>query len=310
MSGGLWIFLAQTAWVTERWPAVVGVLVIAAVLGAVFLQARSRTRERTRERLGLDEGGELESSSAWVEWADGLFGAVGLDGLAERYTTWMRRAGVFGHDSGTRFLAGMILLVATLVVAVLAAGIVFPELPLGWLLLSPVALGILLPNLWLIGRRRMYRRRLERDLPFWLDLHATLIESGMGFDEGLSRICEESDYLERPIFRELELVQRRIGLGETRSQALRGIAAEVDVEGLHAVVGALVQGDETGGGVTEALRSQAEMVRNKVWEESLERAHRLPVKLVFPIAAGVFPLLFLMLIGPSVLRMIEILENY
>jgi tight adherence protein C len=100
-----------------------------------------------------------------------------------------------------------------------------------------------------------------------------------------------------------------INLGIARIEALRWMADRVDVEALDTVVAAIVQGEQMGGGIVDTLRAQADMMRNKVWEESRERAQKLPVKLLFPMVIGIMPSIFLVTVAPSLLRMLGILEG-
>jgi tight adherence protein C len=154
-----------------------------------------------------------------------------------------------------------------------------------------------------------YRRQIESDLPFWLDLHTTLMEGGMGFDEALARMLAEIGFLERPIFRELNVAYKRQRLGATRPEALLTMAAALDVEPLDVVVNTIVQGERMGASVSDTLRAQADMIRNKVWEEAQARAQRLPTKLIFPIAVGVLPSFFLITVGPPLLKLLQFFEK-
>jgi tight adherence protein C len=179
----------------------------------------------------------------------------------------------------------------------------------GWRAGAIIAAAIVVPDLLLVLRVRAYRRRIETEIPFWLDLHATLMEGGIGFDEALTRIVAESGHLRRAVFRELADVHRRSGLGNPRTTALKDMAARLNVEGLDAVVGAILQGEHMGVGIADTLRAQADMMRNKVWEDAQARAQKLPVKLIFPIAIGVLPSLFLVTIAPSVIRFLGFLSR-
>jgi tight adherence protein C len=166
-----------------------------------------------------------------------------------------------------------------------------------------------LPDIWLWRRMKWYSRQIESDLPFWLDLHTTLVEGGMGFDEALVRLCSETEFADRPIFRELGGMYRRMLLGEPRSQALRQMGTELQLESLDVIVASLIQSERMGSAIGDTLRIQADMIRNKVWEDAQERAHKLPTQLVFPIAVGVLPSLFLVTIGPSVLKLIQYFDS-
>ena len=74
------------------------------------------------------------------------------------------------------------------------------------------------------------------------------------------------------------------------------------------VVSAIVQGEQLGGGMVETLKGQAEMVRNKCWEEAQHKANKLPVLLVFPMAVGVLPAMFLIVVGPPIIRLFGFMD--
>lgn len=266
-----------------------------------FLRARLIQREEPRAlKLSTDP------AAAVVE-------GIRLGGVARLYAGPLRSAGALGPSAGPRYALAKLLLTA---LALTAAFLFAPPWGLGGDLgrFSPrmatyPLIAWLLPDLLLWMRVRAYRKRIEADMPFWLDLHATLVEGGIGFDEALARICAETSFLKKPIFAELRETQRRLLLGTPRSAALKSMAERLRVEGLDAVIGALVQGDQMGASVADTLRAQADMVRNKVWEEQQARAQKLPTKLLFPIAVGVLPSIFLVTVGPPVLRLLQFVDR-
>jgi tight adherence protein C len=268
-------------------------------------------REVLRARLSGRQ--EREVPRASTDRAEAVLEGIRLGGVSRLYAGPLRSAGALGPSAGAWYALSKLLLVAG---ALAAAFLLPPPWGLGGdpgrfsarMATYPV-LAWLLPDLLLWLQVRAYRKRVEADLPFWLDLHATLVEGGIGFDEALTRICAETSFLRKPIFSELREMQRRLLLGTPRATALKGMAGRLRVEGLDAVVGALIQGEQMGASVADTLRAQADMVRNKVWEEQQARAQKLPTKLLFPIAVGVLPSIFLVTVGPPVLKLLQFVER-
>ena len=97
---------------------------------------------------------------------------------------------------------------------------------------------------------------------------------------------------------------REIQVGRTRKEALRNMAVRVNHPDIRAISNALIQADELGTGIGQALRIQAEQVRTKRFQRAEKLGNEAPVKLLFPLAAFIFPAVFLVLLGPVILQMI------
>jgi tight adherence protein C len=132
----------------------------------------------------------------------------------------------------------------------------------------------------------------------------------MGFDEALTRMYLNGGHRARPLFDELQHANRLIQLGSSRSEALRAVAEPLRIESLETVVACIAQGEIMGIGMAQSLRAQAEMVRNQIYEDAMARAHRLPVELLFPLALGILPSLFLMVIGPPLLQLLQFFNEF
>src|SRR6185436_11517674 len=149
--------------------------------------------------------------------------------------------------------------------------------------------------------------RIQGHIPFWLDLHSTLVEGGLGLDAALAIIVEETAHSKEPLFAELRQLHRDLMLGQNRIQAYRTFSDRAGVVELGHVVAAIVQAQQLGSGMIDTLRSQADMMRNKIWEGANQRAEKLPIKLLFPTAIGVLPSMFVVAVLPGMLHMVEYL---
>ena len=163
--------------------------------------------------------------------------------------------------------------------------------------------GYVHPVLWLRRALKTRHTRIQRALPFVLDLLTLSVEAGLDFMTALQRIIDRRAV--DPIGEELIRVLREIQLGRTRREALRDMAARVNQSDIRLVVNALVQADELGVGIGAILRIQADQMRSKRFERAEKLANEAPVKLLLPLLACIFPAVFLVLLGPIILQLIR-----
>lgn len=157
------------------------------------------------------------------------------------------------------------------------------------------------PDAWLKHAVRLRHRKIERALPFVLDLLTLSVESGLDFMSGIKRIIDHREI--DPLGEELVRVFREIQVGRSRKEALRNMAVRVDHADIRALSTALIQADELGTGIGHALRIQADQVRTKRFQRAEKMGNEAPVKLLFPLVAFIFPSVFLVLLGPLILQM-------
>lgn len=164
-----------------------------------------------------------------------------------------------------------------------------------------LALLIWSPAAWLNQAVRERQRKIERALPFVLDLLTLSVEAGLDFMNAIQRIIEKRPV--DPLSEELIRVFREVLLGKTRKEALRDMAERVNQDDLTAVVSALVQADELGVSIGAMLRIQAEQMRARRFQRAEKRANEAPVKMLFPLVAFIFPAVFLVLLGPFIVQL-------
>jgi len=156
------------------------------------------------------------------------------------------------------------------------------------------------PGLWLRTVLSDRQCRIQKALPFVMDLLTLSVEAGLDFMSAMQRIVSKDkvDALEEEFLR----VLREIQLGKTRRNALRDMATRVDQQDLRSVLNSLVQADELGVGIASILRIQADQIRLRRFERAEKMANEAPVKMLFPLVAFIFPAVFLVLLGPIVLQ--------
>jgi tight adherence protein C len=160
-----------------------------------------------------------------------------------------------------------------------------------------------LPKSWLKRRVRTRQERVRRGLPDALDMLSVCAEAGLGFDQSLQRV---SEHWKTPLGVELGRVVADMEMGSSRQQALRSLASRLDVSELSSFVAVILQSDQLGMSIADTLRSQAEQMREERRFRAQEQARKIPLKMLFPILFFILPALFVVVLGPSIPRIIDL----
>ncbi|VUX56230.1 Type II secretion system protein [uncultured Woeseiaceae bacterium] len=170
-------------------------------------------------------------------------------------------------------------------------------------------IGLLGPNIVL---RRMLENRmkaLRNGFPDALDLLVVCVESGLGLAAAIQRVAEELEVSHPELAFELLLVNAEIRVGMPRERALKNLADRTGLEDIRGLVALLVQTMRFGTGVADALRVYAEEFRDKRTQKAEEQAAKMGTMLVFPLVLFMFPIFFIVAIGPAVLRIIDAFDK-
>jgi len=194
---------------------------------------------------------------------------------------------------------------AELLLPVLLAGTVLLLLGVstGWTLaLLAAALGYILPGFYL-GRLTTQRMKTIRNgLPDALDLITVCVEAGSGLDQAIQKASDELHLAHPALTHELRTITSEVRAGKPRLEAFRNFAERTDIEDVRSLVAVLTQTDRFGTSIAQALRTHAETSRTKRRQSAEERAGKVGVKLVFPLALCLFPALYIVCFGPVVVR--------
>ncbi len=158
------------------------------------------------------------------------------------------------------------------------------------------------PHSLLSARASRRQENIRRDLPDIMDLLTISVEAGLGFDAAVGQCITN---IKGTLSDELARVMQEMQLGVARAQAFRNLDERTDVEELKSFVLAMIQADQFGISVSRVLRAQAAQLRVRRRQRAEEKAMKLPVKMIFPLILCVMPALFVVIIGPGVVRIVQ-----
>jgi tight adherence protein C len=176
-------------------------------------------------------------------------------------------------------------------------------------ILGAFVIGFFLPRYAL---RRMIRSRQQ--LVRWgladaLDLMVISIEAGLGLNAAMMKVSSELKEVHPDISEEFELANLEIRVGRERDEALRNLADRTGVDDLRSLVAMLIQTDRFGTSIAKAIRAFSDSLRTKRRQRAEQAAQKAAVKLLFPLACFLFPTLFIAILGPAALQLMDTLGN-
>ncbi len=176
-------------------------------------------------------------------------------------------------------------------------------------ILFAFVMGFFLPRMFL-ARMIRHRQLLVRwGLADALDLMVVSIEAGLGLNAAMLRVSDELKDVHPDISEEFELANLEIRVGRDREEALRNLADRTGVDDLCSLVAMLIQADRFGTSIARAVRVFSDSLRTKRRQRAEQAAQKAAVKLLFPLACFLFPTLFIAILGPAILSLIDVFRS-
>jgi tight adherence protein C len=177
-----------------------------------------------------------------------------------------------------------------------------------YIILAFVA-GFFLPRYFLGRVTRNRQRELRWGLADALDLMVVSVEAGLGLNAAMMKVASELRDVHYAIATEFELANLEIRVGRERDEALRNLAERTGVDDLRSLVAMLIQTDKFGTSIAKGLRIFSDSLRTKRRQRAEQEAQKAAVKLLFPLACFLFPTLFIAILGPAALNLMDVLDR-
>lgn len=258
--------------------------------------------------IGLVENNPMTVMAERV--AEPLNRIVPISGVeAEKLQKQLLQAGYTSHDATTAFRAiqiGLFIAIPTIVMTVCFI-LDQPLLNFGVWGVIGAAFGYYLPKYVLRKKTVRRQQRITWALADAMDLMVVAVEAGLGLNASLNRVSEELNELHPDLHHELDLVNLEIRVGRSREEALRNLSERTGVDDIRSFVALLIQADRYGSSIAKAVRIFAESLRTKRRQRAEQASQKAALKLLFPLTLFLFPVIILVVLGPALLNLIDIL---
>lgn len=217
------------------------------------------------------------------------------------------RAG-YRNDSAIKIFYGSKVLVPLILCAVsLLSGLA--NMSPFFVYASSLGLGFLGPDFWLGRQIKKRQKRIQLGLPDVLDLLIICIEAGLSLDQATVRTSQELAKAQPALCDELNVVVLEQRAGRPRDETWKHLAERTGVDAIRNLVSMLIQSEQFGTSIARTLRIHSDTLRTQRVQQVEEMAAKTSVKLVFPLVFFIFPALFLVTLGPSVIMMMDQFKN-
>ena len=166
-------------------------------------------------------------------------------------------------------------------------------------------IGFYLPSLVLWYLRRRRQQEIFLTLPDALDLLVVCVESGLGLDAAMRKVCDEMSQHAKVICEELSLANFQLQMGRPRREVLHDLGVRTGVDDVRALAAILIQADRFGSSIAQALRVQSDSMRTRRKQIAEEKAAKTTVQLIFPLVLFIFPGIFVVLVGPAAISIMD-----
>ena len=172
------------------------------------------------------------------------------------------------------------------------------------LLLALVGAGIgyIGPEFWLGRRVKARQKAILIGIPDALDLLTISVRAGLGFDAALGKVVEK---LKGPLVDEFRRALAEVRVGKARREALRDIVPRTEVQPLTNFISAIIQAEQLGVSISKVLQVQSEQLRIERRQRAEEQAAQAPIKMLFPLVGCIFPSLFVVILGPALILIMQ-----
>lgn len=214
----------------------------------------------------------------------------------------LRYAGIFMEAADFQFIKQAFLIGVVFLTVIIIIVVDMEPLIMLLVLMCGLLLGVMGPTMYLKSRVTSHQTGIKKQLPDAMDLLCVCIEAGLSFDAALLKVSQK---LKGPFIDELLIVYREIQMGRTRREALQNLCDATNLDELKTFASALVQAEQLGIPINNVMRAQSEQLRVERSQQAKEKGMKASIKMLVPMLLFIFPVVFIILMGPTVMNIIE-----
>lgn len=309
-------------WINDIAPILVFIAIVAGIWAVLSMISNRNSRAVERlarlsrpQSLGdIEDPGKAKKAEKYqnlVETAKALSAPLMPKNEAETNDLKIRLANAgFRSDAAAMIYSGLkmgtlgIFLVFALILFLPGPGTMMKKVQM---ILIFAGFGFYLPSMVLWWLRRKRQEEIFLTLPDALDLLVVCVESGLGLDAGLRRVCDEMGTHAKVICEEFNLANFQLQMGRQRREVLHDLGVRTGVDDVRSLAAILIQADRFGSSIAQALRVQSDSMRTRRKQIAEEKAAKTAVQLLFPLILFIFPGIFVVLVGPAAINIMETL---
>ena len=208
----------------------------------------------------------------------------------------------FRSESAAAVYSGIrVILIPVFLVIALGLAALYGDTPMGKfkIVLVVTVFGFYLPSMALWWLRKKRQQEIFLTLPDALDLLVVCVESGLGLDAAMRKVCDEMKEHARVLCDEIALANFQLQMGRPKREVLHDLGVRTGVDDVKSLAAILIQADRFGSSVAQALRVQSDSMRIKRRQIAEEKAAKTAVQMIFPLVLFIFPGIFVVLVGPA-----------
>lgn len=168
-----------------------------------------------------------------------------------------------------------------------------------------IGLCFYIPAIFVWWRVKKRQEQIFFGLPDALDLMVVCVEAGLGLDAAMRKVCEEMGLTYPIISEEFSICNFQLQMGRPRREVLHDLGIRTGVDDMKSLAAILIQADRFGSSIAQALRVQSDSMRVRRKQQAEERAAKTAVQLLFPLVLFIFPAIFVVLVGPAAIQIMD-----
>lgn len=215
----------------------------------------------------------------------------------DAYNSKLRSAGnPYGLNGESYLILKYVVFTASIIGGIITGNMLY--------LVLLAAAGFLLPDQWLKSLIKRRQEEILRGLPNFLDMLSISVQAGLGFDAALQKVTEKK---RGALADEFKKVLQEMKMGKARRTAMKDMADRMGINEVTVFTTAIIQAEILGVSISNVLQIQSRQARESRRMQAEERAMKAPVKMLLPLVFFIFPVLFIILLGPSFINLMETL---